>query len=276
MLMSRPLYCVLAFALAACGGGGSTVPAGAVVDVPGFETYRTGHNNRNRVIRSNTDPANVADAAVLTAFDTTGAGPAGYKDLIAVNDANMTVEVIAEVATGPGGEKATRLLRLTVDQIPLQNVKDGQLVAATGTYFFRGQSFAWVTIDGGPVLSGRHSQGLESMVVDFGAGTVALEVRTEVAAGSDVEIGFKAENLPFNVVTGAYGGAVTIAVRNPDVTSSYAVNGMLRGNVGGTPVFAGGTHGMTTSGLFTAKGTTVDGEVTVDGVILGADPNATP
>lgn len=50
----------------------------------------------------------------------------------------------------------------------------------------------------------------------------------------------------------------------------------MRGNVGGSPVFANDSHGMTTSGLYTARGTTPDGEVTVDGVFRGADPNAKP
>lgn len=274
MVISRSVFCAMAFALAGCGGG-SSIPEGKAVEVPGFDTYRTGHNDRNRVTRTTSDPADSADTAVLAAFDS-GAGPAGYKDLIAVNDANMTVEVIAEVGAGPEGDKANRILRLTVDQIPLENIKDGMLVAASGKYFFRGQSYAWVTIDGGPLLSGYHDQGLETMEVDFGAGTVSLDVRTEVSPASDVEIMFLAQDLPFNITTGAFGGAVTIAVRNPDITATYAVDGSLRGNVGGAPVYTDGAHGLTTSGLFTASGATSDGNVTVDGVFLGADPNAGP
>lgn len=255
--------------LGACGNGGDPFPPprGNEVDVAGFETYVTGHNDRNRITRTMAD----ADAVVLRSFDSIGVGPAGYKDLIAINNANMTVEVIAQVATGPTGEKAERLLRLTVDHVPLENFKDGQLVAATGQYFFRGQSFAWVTIDGGPMLSGRHDQGLESMMVDFGAGTVSLDVRTEVAAGSEVEISFAARELPFNVVSGAYGGDITIAVNNPNVTATYAVDGTVRGSLGGKPVYTNDVHGLTTSGLFTARGTTADGDVTVEGVFIGAD-----
>lgn len=187
----------------------------------------------------------------------------------------MIIEVIGEVETA-SGYKAKRVLRLTTDQAPFENVQNGRLVTATGKYYFKGESFAWVTIGNGPVLSGHHSQGLENLELDFDKGTASIEVRTEVAGDSEVEIGFSATDLPFNIVTGAYGGDITIAVRNPDITETYSIDGYLRGNVGGSPTYADSKHGMTTSGLYTATGTDGGTAVTVDGVYFGKDPNAVP
>lgn len=263
--------------LSGCGGsgGGVALPEPTPVDAGRFETYRTNHNGFSRV---RMDHSTAADAPILAGFeDADPSDPAGYRNLIAQNEAlhdgTMIVEVIAQIDAG-NGDKATRLLRLTADQAPFENVRNGRLVEASGTYHFRGQSFAWVTIDDGPLLSGRHNQGLENLMLDFDSRTASIDIRTEVAADSEVEIGLTAAQLPFDIVSGAYGGAVTINVRNPDVTESYAVNGHLRGNVGGRPGYSDHVHGLTTSGLYTASGSDNGTAVTVDGVYMGADPNA--
>lgn len=268
--------------LAGCsGGGGGAVspppPEGRPVGSGPFETYRTQHNGFQRV---RADRAQPGDAAVLAQFDDADpADPAGYRNLIALAEADyasqMTIEVIAQVDTENGGAP-TRLLRLTADQAPFDNVRDGALVTASGQYFFKGQSFAWVTIDDGPLLSGQHSEGLENLMLDFDRGTADIDIRTEVSDRSQVEIGLRARGLPFDVVSGAYGGAATIRVRNPDVTETLRIDGHLRGNVGGSPTYQDGTHGMTTSGLYTATGTDGGRVVTVDGVYVGRDPNAAP
>jgi len=247
-----------------------------VADGP-FAAYPTTQNGFDRVRLDRSGPA---DASVLAAFDDSNpTDPAGYRNLIALTEAEyagrMTVEVIAEVDPANNG-RPTRLLRLTTDQAPFENLRDGELVTATGRYFFKGESFAWVTIDDGPLLSGRQSTGLENLVLDFDRGTADIDIRTEVSDRSEVEIGLQARDLPFNVVSGAYGGATTISVRNPDVTQTYDIAGDLRGSVGGSPTYRDGQHGMTTSGLYTATGTDQGHAVTVDGVFFGNDPNAAP
>ncbi|MBV0892868.1 viral aspartic protease [Paracoccus sp. Z118] len=273
---------LLLLSLSACGGGGGGPSPGDrpdAVPVPDgpFEAYQANHNGFSRV-RMNY--ATAADAAVLAGFeDSDPADPVGYRNLIAQNEAlyegNMVIEVIAEVDTD-NGDKAKRLLRLTADQAPFENVRNGRLVEASGKYHFRGQSLAWVTIDSGPLLSGRHDRGLESLVLDFDAGTANIDIRTEVSRNSEVEIGLKAAGLPFDVVSGAYGGGVTINVNNPDVTEAYSIDGHLRGNVGGRPGYRNDVHGLTTSGLYRASGSDGGTAVTVDGVFMGADPNVLP
>ncbi|MFC7704594.1 viral aspartic protease [Plastorhodobacter daqingensis] len=223
------------------------------------------------------DRSRPGDAGILAAFeDADPADPAGYRNLIDLAetyDGRVTIEVIAQVDPALAGAP-TRLLRLTADQEPFRNIGRTGLVTASGQYFFRGQSFAWVTIDDGPLLSGRQDQGLENLMLDFDRGTADISLRTEVSARSEVEIGLNARGLPFNIVTGQYGGATTIFVRNPDLAESYDIPGYLRGNVGGSPIYQNGTHGMTTSGLFTATGTDGGRHVTVDGAYVGRDPNA--
>jgi len=280
--MSFPAKTVVAALLfvAACGGGGSGIsqlPDSVPIDAGPFETYRADHNGFSRVRMNRSTPK---DASVLKQFeDQNPADPAGYRNLLAQSEAlyegKMVVEVIAEVEAAKGG-KARRLLRLTADQNAFDNVRGGRLVTTGGKYYFRGESFAWVTIDGGPLLSGHHSQGLENLELDFDAGTASIDIRTEVAKGSEVEIALKADDLPFDLITGAYGGAVTVNVRNPNANQVIAASGNLRGNVGGKPVYRNNAHGMTTSGLYTARGTSGGTTVTVDGIYRGADPHEAP
>lgn len=279
---SLPLMALLG--LVACSGGSASLsPAGPTVVVtpeistPAFETYTTKHNGRNRVSLTHTASLTTDDRQAIAAFDRgSPSTPAGYKDLVALNDSKMTIEVLAKVNTGVAGAPAERILRLTVDQAPLQNIKNGRVVAASGQYHFRGSSFAWVTIDNGPLLSGSHNQGLTSLVLDFGKGTADISLRTEVNSASQVEISLAAKDLPFNIISGAYGGGVDIAVRNPGGPETYTVAGQLRGNVGGSPTYANSQHGMSTSGLFTATGTDGGVPITVDGAYQGLDPNAKP
>lgn len=268
----------LALVLAGCGGGGPA-PTGKEVTTPAFTSYTTDHNGRSRIRKDDSGPG---DAAIIAQFeDADPATPAGYRELIQLADAHytgsMTIEVIAEVADVGGTEKTKRILRLTADQAPFQNVKNGKLVTATGTYYLRGQNFAWVSLDGGDLLSGQKTDaGLVDLVLDFGAQTASITLRTGVEAGSEVRTEIAATGLPFNVVTGAYGGDVTIQVWDPNSALILAIDGSLRGNVGGSPVYANGTHGMTTSGLYTGTGTDQGVTVTVNGVYYGTDPNALP
>jgi len=265
--------------LTACGGGSSepsSPPVGRPVASGPFETYTTQHNGFQRVRVDRSQPR---DAAAIAAFeDADPRDPAGYRDLIRLAEhgygGQVSIEVLAQI-DGSTGEP-TRLVRLTADQAPFENLRDGRLATTGGRYFFRGQSFAWVTIDNGPLLSGRHSEGLENLVLDFDKGTADINIRTETSERSQVEIGLRANGLPFDVVTGAFGGDATIRVRNPDVAETYRVPGHLRGNVGGSPDYRDGHHGMLASGLYTARGRDGGRRVIVDGAFVGRDPNARP
>lgn len=264
--------------LAACGGGGSgsvDPPSGKPVARGPFQTYTTQHNG---FVRVRMDRSRPQDADAIAAFeDNDPRDPTGYRHLVELAEKKyegaITIEVLAQV---DGEDAPTRVVRLTADQAPFENLRGGKLITSGGRYFFRGQSFAWVTIDNGPILSGRHNQGLESMVLDFDKGTADINIRTEVSDRSQVEIGLRADGLPFDVVTGAFGGDTTIRVRNPDVTESFRIPGHLRGNVGGSPTYTEGVHGMTASGLYTARGRDGGTRVTVDGAFAGHDPNARP
>lgn len=282
MTFLRPLALGCLSLLAACGssgggaGGAAPPPTGRPVASGPFETYSTQHNGFQRVRMDRSRPS---DAAALAAFeDGDPRDPAGYRNLIDLAETayagQVVIEVIAQVEGG--SDAPVRLVRLTADQAPFDNLRDGALVTSGGRYFFTGESFAWVTIDNGPLLSGRHPKGLENLVLDFDRGTADIDIRTEVSDRSQVEIGLRATGLPFDVVSGAFGGATTIRVRNPDVTESYRIPGRLRGNVGGRPVYEDGQHGMTASGLYTARGRDGGRLVTVDGAFVGRDPNARP
>lgn len=282
----RPSYrcavlCLLILSACSSGGGGknsANLPDPSPVKVASgpFETYRTNHNEFSRVRK---DLSKRGDAAIMDQFeDADPADPVGYRNLIAENEklykGTMVIEVLAEVDPGKG-TKVKRLLRLTADQAPLQKVGVDGMVPR-GIYYFRGQSFAWVTIDDGPLLSGRHDRGLENLALNFDTGKASIDIRTEVSANSQVEIDLKAKDLPFDVASGAYGGKVKIRVNNPDVTEAYTVDGHLRGSVGGRPGYVDDIHGLTTSGLYTAKGRDKGKTVSVDGVYRGLDPNALP
>ncbi|QYK40994.1 MAG: viral aspartic protease [Paracoccaceae bacterium] len=272
------LAVVLAFALAGCGGGAGGVPTGVDVNTPAFESYTTNHNGYSRVRLDRSTPA---DAPVIAQFeDSDPASPAGYRELIALSDpaytGRMTIEVIAQVDPA-NGDKATRILRLTADQEPLQNISGGRLVTSSGKFFLRGQNFAWVTINGGPLLSGNQTAGgLVDLVLDFDSASADINLRTGVSGASEVRTEVTGTRLPFNIVTGAYGGDVTVQIWDPGSSLIFGIDGALRGSVGGAPVYSGPTHGMTTSGLYTATGIDGGTAVSVDGVFYGTDPNALP
>ena len=240
---------------------------------PEFEKYTTNHNGYARVRREFSQPG---DAAVLAQFeDAEPATPAGFRDLIQLNEniyaGQVVLEVIAEVASSETGLTTERLLRLTADTTPLKDVPSG----ARGSYFFRGSSFAWVSIDDGPLLTGSDSQGLVNMVIDFDTGTADIDLRTGVVGLSEVRTEMVAKDLPFNVRSGAFGGEVLIRVWDPNGPEIVNVPGSLAGSVGGTPTYTEGRHGLVTSGLF--EGSTDDPrKVTVEGAFAGVDPNVGP
>lgn len=264
--------------LSACGGGGSaSLPEAKEVSSSGYETYARDDNDYNRV---RLNKFSSGDEAILAQFDDSDpSSPEGYKELIQLTDAlykdKMNIEVIAQVSGSGDSEKATRLLRLTADEEPFDNVKNNQYIMTSGKFYFRGQNFAWATIDDGPLLSGKATDGgLVNMVLDFDAQTASLELRTGVDSSSEIRSEITAENLPFNIQTGAYGGDITVKLWNPDSSDIYSVAGNLRGNVGGSATYSNNTHNMTTSGIYTASGTSNGANVTVDGVFFGTDPNA--
>lgn len=264
--------------LSACGGGKTTpLPEAKEVSSNGYETYSRDDNGYKRV---RLNKFNSSDDAILAQFDDSDpSSPDGYKELIQLSDAlykdKMNIEVIAQVSGSGDSEKATRLLRLTADEEPFDNVKNNQYITSSGKFYFRGQNFAWATIDDGPLLSGKATDGgLVNMVLDFDAQTASLVLRTGVENGSEIRTEITADNLPFNIQTGAYGGDITVQLWNPDSSDIYSVNGNLRGNVGGSATYSNNIHNMTTSGVYTASGTSNGSNVTVDGVFFGTDPNA--
>ncbi|MBQ2263594.1 MAG: hypothetical protein II336_19805 [Loktanella sp.] len=246
-------------------------PAVNVPDDPAFEVYLTDATRANRVRVNRSQPG---DAEILAQFeDTNPDSPDGYRSLIALNDQiyanNVVIEVIAEVPGTAPDASATRLLRLTTDQAPLE-----QMAGATGLYYLRGDNFVWVTIDDGPLLSGSDSRGLVDLVLDFDAGTADLNLRTGQAGASVVRTEIVVAGLPFDKRSGAFGGPITVDVHNPVGPEIYKVNGTLRGNVGGTPAYANSQHGLSTAGLYTASGTDQGAVVKIDGAFAGVDPNA--
>ena len=276
----RPFLALFPLALlAACGGvpvPAPDLPAGRSVDDGGFETYTTQHNGFSRVRRSH---ATDADSATLAAFeDADPSDPAGYRSLIDLAgtpfDGRMNIEVLAEV-DGPDGP-ATRLIRLTVDEQPFNNLQDGALIAATGQFFLRGGNAAWVTVDDGPLLQGSDANGLVNMVIDFDTETVSMNLRTGVAGESQVRLEITAEEVPLNIRTGAYGDDITIQVWDPDGPDVLSVDGTLRGSLGGTPDYTDGISDLSTSGLYSADGfdPATGRRLRVDGVFYGVDPNA--
>ncbi|MGO4909797.1 viral aspartic protease [Pseudorhodobacter sp. W20_MBD10_FR17] len=281
MLVIWKVTAITCFALlSGCGGGGTsvtTLPDGAVVSTPAFDTYTTDDTGFSRV---RYDKSTSADASIIAQFeDADWSSPEGYKSLITLSDAlyagSVTIEVLAQITTDGGTETTTRILRLTADQTPFLNEQNGELIAATGKYYLRGQNFVWATIGGGDLLSGSNSDGLENLVLDFDTQTASINLRATASGTSTLSTEITAVSL-FNIRTGAYGGDITVKVKVPGSITDHNIYGSLRGNIGGTPAYTNSLHGMTTSGLYTATGT-VDGvDVSVDGVFFGTDPNAIP
>ena len=281
MLVIRTVMATLGLAvLSGCGGGSGSgpLPEGVDVSTPEFESYTRNDTGFKRVRRDNSTPA---DAVVIAQFeDADPADPAGYRNLIAMSDqayaGSISIEVLAQVAGSGGTETVTRVLRLTADQSPFENEQNGSLVSATGTYYLRGQNFVWAAIDGAPLRSGSDSSGLVDLVLNFDTQTANINLRTGVSGTSQIRTEVAATGLPFNIRSGAYGGGITVQVWDPDSSTIFAIDGSLRGNVGGTPAFVNSSHGMATSGVYTGTGVVGGTTIDVGGVFFGTDPNALP
>lgn len=275
------LITLLPLVLIGCGPLASAPPpvppaAARPVVTPGFETYVTDHIGFSRVRRSYAPGA----AAMAAAASPSAASPAALRSLVALDPSLYQgftdVEVMAEVA-GPDGP-VTRLVRLTVDQAPFSNERGGAPIAATGMFYLRGAHYTWVTVDDGPVLSGQSQRGLEHMVLDFDRESVSLILRTGVDAQSQVRTDLVAEDLPLDVVSGAFGGAVAMRVWVEGTPEILTAEGSLRGQLGGSPEYGTGRHEMSTSGLYFGEGTDPASgrHVRLDGVFVGRDPNVLP
>lgn len=263
---------------AACSVPLAPLPPGRTIDTPAFTTYVTGHNGFSRV---RSDHSLDGDAEIVAAFeDGDPTDPAGFRQLIALDEdlygGRLSVEVIAEIDTGSGAVR--RLVRLTTDQSPFLNESGGQLITASGQFHLRGANFAWASIDGGPLVSGSDDRGLVDMVLDFDAETVSMTLRTGVTEGSDLRMEIVATDLPLNIRTGAYGDDVVIQIWDPESPDILSIDGSLRGNVGGTPVYGEGEHDLSTSGLYVGEGedAATGRRVRIEGLFVGRDPNVLP
>ena len=255
-------FVILGF-LAGCGGSVVVVPPpievplpeGTEVVTPGIESYTTEHNGytRARIDRSEGN----ADQAILAQFDDSSAdSPAGYRNLITLTEARyadtMFIEVIAAVADdGNGGEEVLRVLRITTDQAPFNNIgSDGRLIAQ-GQFYFRGEAYVFASVDDEPLAVGKGR--LENLMVDFDTGTAIIDIQTGYmpGEGSEIETSLVANDLDFNVVTGAFGGPVTLSTRSGLTGEIVTSEGVLRGNLhGDEPGLTRLVDDLTTSGLF--------------------------
>jgi hypothetical protein len=249
-------------------------PDAAVVTTPGIDTSIT---DQRGFQRARIDRAGPGDAAVLAQFDATGAGPAGFVNLIALTEQRyrdtMAIEVIAEVDTAAGG-RVIRILRLTADQAPFVNVRQDGTTIGTGRFFFRGGAEVYARLDGGALARGVGE--LQNMIVDFDAATVAIDLRTpfDPAAGSAIETELRAADLPFNIRTGTFGGPVTLATRSADTGEIVTEAGVLRGHIRGDEAgLSRLVENMTGSGLFTVGG--AGSRLQADGVFWGSQLNYT-
>ena len=255
----------LALSLAACGGGGGNGrPAGnapeqgTAIVTPAFEAYTTDHNGYSRVRLQTARGA--ADQTILDRFDDPARNnPGDYRNLIALTEDryidNMTLEVIAQVS-GPGDDPTVeRILRLTADQAPFENVDSRGNLIASGQYFFRGSAEVYGRVDGGSLQRGVGD--LENMMVDFDNQTVLINLRTPYnpGAGSDIETEINASGLSLNVLTGAFGGRVEMTTRSAGTGEILTSSGQLRGSLNGDEAgLSRLVENMTTSGLFTVGG----------------------
>lgn len=242
------------------------------VVTPDFETSVSATNGFSRVRRSY--------APTTAAPGPAAPNPAALRNLVtldpALYDGFLQVEVLAEVTGGTGAP--ARLVRLTADQSPFVNQRDGSVIAASGRFYLRGAHYAWVTVDDGPLLSGQSQRGLEHMVIDLDTQSVTLNLRTGVDADSQVRTELLAEGLPLNILTGAYGGNVAMQVWVDGAPEILRAQGSLRGQLGGSPEYGPGRHEMSTSGLYFGDGTdsATGRRVRLDGLFAGRDPNILP
>ncbi len=268
----------MVFVVSGCGGSsGSGVPEvqGTRVVTRGIESYVTDHNGyrRGRITLDETKQ----DRTDLENYDAGGsASPDDLRNLIADSEAlfgeDTIIEVVAEVTSdGPGGEEITRILRLTADQAPYRNVNSAGEAVTEGQFFFRGvgQHLVWASTDGETILSGQGD--LENLMIDFGAESATIHLRTPFNpdGGSDLETEIMADDLTFNIASGAFGGEVTLTNR-VDADTTLTATGVLRGNITATRTgLSGTTRDMTASGLYGVE----SDEITAQGVFSGAQPD---
>ncbi|WP_101342017.1 viral aspartic protease [Cereibacter azotoformans] len=273
------LWAAVCCSLAACGGGGGSGGGqpepnfpGREVVTEGIENYVTDHNGYSRVRIDNA--TRQADRDALGQFDDADpASPAGYRSLIEEAENgfpdSVFVEVIARMdGSGKDGGKVVKVLRLTADQAPFDNVDKAGNPVGSGKYYFRGTgSFrVYASVDGGGVLTGKGD--LENLTIDFDKGTAAINLRTGVNDTSQIETQILADDLAFNVVTGTFGGAITQTARVGGET--LTARGHLRGSISGTEdSLKRLNERMTTSGVFSADGERLKS----DGIFWGSQLN---
>ncbi|MCE6949664.1 viral aspartic protease [Cereibacter sphaeroides] len=274
----RPvLWAVLCCGLTACGGGGGGSGVepkftGREVMTEGIEHYVTNHNGYSRVRVNNATRQAEYDA--IGQFDDANPDtPAGYRNLIKAAENtyadSVFVEVIAQVdKDAEGREKIVKVLRLTADQAPFDNVDHAGNPIGSGKYHFRGtDSFrVYASVDGGEVRTGVGD--LEALTIDFDTGTAAIHLRTGLDATSQIETEIAADNLTFNILTGTFGGAITQTARVDGET--LTARGYLRGSISGDETsLSRQTEQMTTSGVLSADGR----RLSSDGIFWGSQLN---
>lgn len=265
------LGAVFGLLLSGCSGSGPVAepPVGTAIETPGIEGYVTNHNGYTRAVTDLTTTR--ADAAVLRQFDTTGSGPEGYRSIISNIEQryrdNMSIEVIAEIADG--SDQVTRILRITADQAPFDNLDNANQPVASGQYFFRGVAEVYAVVDGGALQRGVGE--LQNMIVDFDTQTVSIDLRTPLAGDSQIETEISVTGVPLNIVNGTFGGEITMTSRltAEDVLTS---TGYLRGNLAGSEqALRDHLESLTTSGVFQV-GSDSD-RLQATGVFWGGHPN---
>ncbi|NBO21644.1 MAG: hypothetical protein EBU97_06920, partial [Rhodobacteraceae bacterium] len=124
-------------------------------------------------------------------------------------EARYSGKMIIEVLAGlDSGGRPSRILRLTADQSPFHNKSGSSLITNSGQFYFRGAGYAYVTVDGTMTNTG-DSSALTNLILNFSSQTATVNFRTTTASG-DIKVAVSIADLPFNVVTGAFGGAVSV------------------------------------------------------------------
>lgn len=265
-------------ALAACSNSDMPPvdpPEGQNIVTPGIQSYTTNHNGYTRARINNSTGA--ADDRIIAQFeDGNPTNPAGYRNLIELTESryrdNMQIEVIAQVTTVGGEEQVVRILRMTADQAPFDNIDRSGNTIASGEFFFRGRAEVYANVDGGPLQRGVGD--LENMVVNFDTESVFINLRTPFnpGGGSDIETEINVDGVPLNIVTGEFGGPVTMTTRSATTGEIITTNGVLRGNLNGDAEnLSRQIEDMTTSGLFTIGNDR--SRVQADGVFWGSQLN---
>lgn len=258
--------------LAACSGGSPSLGArstGAEVSTDGFETYTTDHNGYTRVRRSY---AGAADGAILAQFeDADPSDPAGFRNLVALDEAALGDRVIVEVIgeqTDPGGT-VQRLLRLTTDVEAFDNLRNnGELRTASGQFVLQGTDYAWAGSEGRDLAGAQTDHGALYLALDFDTETAAIHITnynfSYSETGDVIGTDLLAEGIPLNIVTGAFGGELsgTVYYVYGYEPARAEVSGTLLGTLGGSTA-----DGLVAAGIYAVRGDTATvGTISVDGV----------